>query len=271
MYNLGWGDPVVIRQALLCHVNPINIKDNAFSYSCIGHPEEKQLIQSTKTLSKFLFGKKYNHVILTSGATQAINALLSYYKDVKKITNIETHDYYFPLYPMICKQLGLKHNGNSPAKKTIKLIDSPNNPTGTILNNKDDKEAIWDAVYANDSYCRYRFNIYSDSVIGSFGKLFGLPGYRLGWICTNNDVMAEYLRNFLFINTCNVPMVSIQQINYVLKRYIEEQWSDDFHNLARTYIDNNKTEIEKRLLSPGGVLISQNPEKVFLNAGIYES
>jgi hypothetical protein len=113
MYNLGWGDPVVVREALFtCYNRTVNMNDSQFSYACMNHTSEIELNKLVKTLSKQLFNQKYEHIVLTCGATQAINASLAYYKEVKKMTNVKTLKTYFPLYPSIIKSQGLRHNGN---------------------------------------------------------------------------------------------------------------------------------------------------------------
>lgn len=245
-FSLSWGDSACVREVflkycnLIHHVNQTN-SGYRFGKNC------KNLEDKTRILSKELLGINHKYIVITNGAMQGLDASLSYYKSLD-FWDVLTRDFCFPYYPKIIAknklfQILLDDIG-SPTLKTIELNDSPSNPEARIGNVSDCPEkVIWDAVYNNPVY-KYIITppIYHNLAIGSFGKLFGLPGLRVGWVATNDKKIADYVRKHVEITTCGVSSASQLIIEKILEK---PSWLPMFFKEAKAAIDANKTEFLK--------------------------
>ncbi len=245
-YPLCWGDPVVVRQALFNFFTP-NVKIDTYNsgYEC--GKTTAQLERLTKILSERVLGVKHDFLVLTTGAMQALDVLFKAYK-IQGRNNVMTFDTYFLFYPKVAKMNDVEFNGlRKSADNVIFLADSPSNPEGLTREFCADQGCIWDAVYNNPIY---KSTITSPPIhevaVGSFGKLFGLSGLRVGWIATNNYELAKQVKDLVDYSTCGVPTPSQSILIQILYRYLYTgEIGKSFETLARQKIDNNKDEISK--------------------------
>jgi len=243
-FDLGWGDPACVREAFLSfnklnHVIEQNNGGYRFGAQC--HNLEKQI----QLLSCNLLGIQHKHIILVNGAMQGLDASLSFCKNKLQMTKCLTNEKHFPHYPGVIKKNGLFHaKFTSSGIRTVHLIDSPSNPDGKIYTGDSFADfIIWDAVYNNPIYKAIATPpIKHDIAIGSFGKLFGLPGLRIGWVATNSEEAAKYIRNHIEITTCGVSSPAQIMIEEILEH---PYWVSSFLNKAASYINSNKTEFLK--------------------------
>ena len=245
-YFLDWGDPACVREVFLrwCNLSHQVIQENGgyrFGEDC------KNLEDKVRNLSHELLGVRHKYIEITNGAMQGLDASLSYYKDLD-FYNVLTRDYHFPHYPKIIKKNNLfkiiNENIGYSRDKTVELNDSPSNPEAIIGDVSDCPEkVIWDAVYNNPIYKIFTLPPIKHNVaLGSFGKLFGLPGLRIGWIGTDDKSIYEYISNYVEITTCGVSAPSQIMIERILTN---PSWLPLFFKEAAGSIDINKTEFLK--------------------------
>lgn len=244
-FDLGWGDPVVVRQALFQFDIPI-IQSNSEAYGYTNNSQREEIYHNCKLLNRHFFSRDYKYVVITVGAMQALQGLCDYYKQCG-YTGLRADKTYFPYYPEAAKRNNLRFNSIYKSTRDIRIIDSPSNPKGMVTSSEEFIE-IWDAVYNNNIYKTIKSVPLRNAavVIGSFGKLFGLSGLRLGWVSTDNENIYKHLKHYVEVNTCSLPTPSVVMVNQIVKGYLTD-WGINYENLARSYIDRNREELCKVL------------------------
>lgn len=201
-----------------------------------------------------LYGVNYDpisEINITAGGTQAIYAAITaLVKEGDEVIVIEpAYDSYVP---------GILLNGGIPRFTQLKapnytidwndvkqlinpktrmiIINSPHNPTGSVLHAEDlktletltsntDIVIISDEVYEHliydglrhESVCRYPGLRERSFVVGSFGKTFHATGWKMGYVLAPEKLMVEFRKAHQFIVfTCNTP------VQYALAEFIED-------------------------------------------------
>jgi len=191
-----------------------------------------------------LYSAQYHpekEITITAGATQAIfTAISAFIKDGDEVIVFEpAYDSYIP---------AIKLNGGtalsvelcppeykidwSSVKKMINhntrmiIINSPHNPTGTILNAQDlvqlekitkntDIIILSDEVYEHiifdklehQSVCRFPNLAERSMVICSFGKTLHATGWKMGYCIAPENLMTEFRKVHQFlVFACNTPI-----------------------------------------------------------------
>ncbi|MDV7391685.1 aminotransferase class I/II-fold pyridoxal phosphate-dependent enzyme, partial [Arthrospira platensis SPKY1] len=108
----------------------------------------------------------------------------------------------------------------------IIIINSPHNPTGTLIGDEDmkildkitgntDIIVLSDEVYEHlvfdgkkhHSACLYPGLRNRSFVVGSFGKTFHATGWKMGFVLAPDNLMAEFRKLHQFVVfTCNTPI-----------------------------------------------------------------
>ncbi len=98
----------------------------------------------------------------------------------------------FPTYKAVAKYLNLKRSNNAK----IKIITSPNNPDGKIKYGDFGKDQfiILDMAYNKiyfDKEQTIRCNLKKSTIICSFSKTHSMPGFRLGFILAEPELINK--------------------------------------------------------------------------------
>ena len=250
-YDFGWGNPYCVREALKHYykrktAKPIDLDSMDYSPD----PGNKKLIEYTRQFIEKTTGIRYNHIIMTHGTTGAINIVLRVL--AREGRNLcYTHKYYFPYYPQIIEKNGYKHEKGLYRKhkeqlkysNTVGIVDSPSNPAGDLLLYSDvANNIIWDSVYHNHVYVNdipvkpdHRVNC------GSYSKVFGLTGARVGWIATNSEPdYEEFLAENLYEN-CTMSVLSQDLIIDIFNNMDLE----NFLRSAKYRVNNNREMFDR--------------------------
>ncbi len=183
----------------------------------------------------------FKEITVTAGATEALYAAISaFVREGDEVIVFEpAYDSYVP---------AVKLNGGIPKYATMKapdyhidweevqklvthktrmiIVNSPHNPTGSVLNANDMKAlekltkgsdiiVLSDEVYehlifdgkVHESMCRYPKLAERSLVIGSFGKTFHATGWKMGYCLAPEPLMAEFRKAHQFIVfACNTPI-----------------------------------------------------------------
>ena len=212
-----------------------------------------------------LYGSIYHpekEVNITAGATQAIHTVIaSIIQDEDEVIVFEpAYDAYVPLIKLhggIVKFVELKlpdyHIDWEEVKKLLNsrtrmiIINSPHNPTGSILKTEDLKELekltndseiiiLSDEVYEHlifdglkhESVCRYPGLAERAFVVGSFGKTFHATGWKTGFVLAPQNLMEEFRKVHQFVVfACNTP------IQYALAEFLTD--STNYEDLGKFY------------------------------------
>lgn len=242
---LGWGEPIVCREVLDQLYTPpldlINIKDMEYA------PDDGNLAL-IEEVHEYIFkttGRRYEHVIITSGTTQAINVVLRVFKRHNNIGSVGTHNHFFPYYPEIIRKNKLLHYDSLTLKGKghVNLIDMPSNPTGSMSQSGFDSNTIWDSVYYNPVFINSpRMAIKPHRVnVGSLSKVFGLTGLRIGYIATDSDVDAIRFSAENLHETCTISVPSQD----LAKDLLENIVYNTFFQMANRAINYNREALNK--------------------------
>ena len=178
---------------------------------------------------------------ITAGATQGIYAAIAcMVRDDDEVIIFEpAYDSYAPAVQLcggIVKYARMEppdYNINWPEvarmvthRTRMIIINSPHNPTGSILREKDllalqhltkktDIVVLSDEVYEHliydgephESVCKYPGLVERSFVIGSFGKTFHATGWKMGYVLAPENLMKEFRKSHQFIVfACNTPV-----------------------------------------------------------------
>lgn len=261
--DLTWGESVVVRQRF------VETFGSAVSYgyqylenmAYTKHEGEADVIELARQCIKRQTGQKYNHILITNGATGGVTIALRAYAN-KGLKYALTRDPpYFSLYPSMIESAGMEHliesnfisGGNL---HTVVLCDSPTNPTGNSYHfNQTLMPVIWDSVYHSNCYTPGNLPVpIHDVQVGSFSKLTGLNGLRLGWIATNDDFLYQRLKGLVTAEYAGLSRPSSELIVRLLKDK-QDRW-DEFESMSRYWLDLNRSEWSKLEKYFGGQPVS---------------
>ncbi len=240
--NLGQGFPdFECDPALLDAVNAAMRAGMNQYPPMAGLPVLRQTIEAKVAA---LYGANYNpdtEITVTAGATQGIlTTILALVHPGDEVIVLEPcYDSYQPNIELaggMCVRVPLNpHDYSVPwdrvaasvtAKTRLILINSPHNPTGSVLT-ADDLAALWrivdgtgvivlsDEVYehmvfdgkAHGSVSSHEGLRQRSVVVSSFGKTFHVTGWKVGAVCAPAALMAEFRKVHQFnVFTVNTPM-----------------------------------------------------------------
>lgn len=212
---------------------------------------------------------------ITAGATEGIYAVISAMvrEDDEVIIFEPAYDSYAPAVEL-CGGI-VKYARMDPPEYKIRweevsrmvthrtrliIINSPHNPTGSILKKKDllalqhltkktDIAILSDEVYEHliydgephESVCKYPGLAERSFVTGSFGKTFHATGWKMGYVLAPENLMKEFRKAHQFIVfTCNTPVQHAiadflgNENNYNKLHEFYQQKRDYFENAIST-------------------------------------
>ncbi len=226
-----------------------------------------------------------SEINVTAGATQGIFTIISAFteKDDEVIIFEPAYDCYEPaiilnggivknvkmLYPDY--DINWDEVKNQVSEKTkIIIINNPNNPSGKILKQKDIDELI--AIVKNTNIIILSDEVYESItfdekphltlaqypelrertfIVGSFGKLLHITGWKIGYVCAPSDLMTEFRKAHQFNVFCvNTPA------QFAISKYLQKV--DDFRPIStffqskRDYLKNALKETPLQLLNCEG-------------------
>jgi len=247
----GWGDTRGLR-ALMTQENPflLLLRPPIETFGYPPHAGNPELVSNAQAFIRALTGLDYQYLVITSGATQAINAAIHAMKETYT-EYLACRKLYFPFYPGIANKNGLILKNDDALeynKKAIRLIDSPANPTGAIHENEDGSiwnaiTNIWDSCYHSPTYnipnnCSYPKHL---AMVGSFAKISGINGIRIGWLATESKEVYDSAVRYVSYDTVGVSQADQWLANKMIK---EVNWST-YLDKSKRLIEDNKDEFMK--------------------------
>lgn len=258
-FNLGWGESVAVRKAFLKQrKNPIVFDTQTLE--SLGYPDyagNPALIELTRKIIKRNIGKDYKHILITNGATGGATIAIRSFRMYREIQWCVTDKPpYFRFYPNMIRAAGMNHlhrdkispdfTNNAPA---VFLIDSLSNPLGKFSQHDryqyPHSPVIWDAVYYGRVYTPgVHPQPDHDVLVGSYSKLTGLNGLRVGWIACNDDNGYKYMKTLVTAEYCGISVASTKIIMDTAGQFTDRQW-DAFEITAAHNLDCNREEFSK--------------------------
>lgn len=272
--DLCWGESVAVRKAFLMQTpgTPIQFRlEDLLKMDYTPFHGDPKLIQDTAWIIKRQTGMTYKHIFLTNGASGGCAIALRACAQSGSVgVGITNPPPYFSLYPSMMRAAGLYHATTQEefrkytGWRSVFLLDSPSNPKGNhepVPDWASKSLVVWDAVYHNWVYSSVvpeppRHDI----VVGSFSKLTGLNGIRMGWIATNDDHLASIVGPLISAEYCGLSRADAAIMGRLLGRMNQEpyiNWSR-FEGVARYELDGNREEWAKLEKYFDGTPVSPN-------------
>ncbi|NNF34882.1 MAG: aminotransferase class I/II-fold pyridoxal phosphate-dependent enzyme [Saprospiraceae bacterium] len=216
-----------------------------------GLPALRQVI-AQKVNQSYGCNMNEDNVVVTAGATQALFTMITAFvhEGDEVIVFEPAYDSYVPsillaggspvIYEMIAPDFNIDwdHVSSLISDRTrMIIINSPHNPTGTILSHKDllalqsiaidhDLLVLSDEVYEHlvydelqhESVLRYPDLIERSMSVFSFGKTFHSTGWKMGYIVGSEHLMQEFIK----VHQWNVFCVN-SFLQYALADYLKEE------------------------------------------------
>jgi aspartate/methionine/tyrosine aminotransferase len=220
-YNLG--DSGVHPMAIEELIDDPNVIDELLS-TRLYHPQANGVIELREHIADMYYGATPENVLVTSGAAQAnftsiwtllkpgteIVVMQPNYMQIWGIAhNFKLHVKTFNLREEFNWAVDLDElNSNVTNRTKLIAVCNPDNPTGHIMTPEEmdaviaaaDRVGAWllvDEVYAGaeletDEVTPSFWGRYERVLaIGSMSKAYGMPGLRIGWIVTTEDIIEE--------------------------------------------------------------------------------
>jgi aspartate/methionine/tyrosine aminotransferase len=245
-YDLGFGNSVCVRQAFLetYHGNMVVFThDGLAKFDYPDRHGDPELIEITKQVILRQTGAIKKHVFITNGATGAVVIALRAFQQRGAIfCNTRSAPWYLR-YPSMIKASGLRHQDQRHTmtyKDNVILLDIPSNPLGltSFFDRSLSVPVVLDAVYLNRVYMNVQPVVINDVMAGSYSKLLGLNGLRVGWIATNDDLLAERLKDLIVGEYCGISVASTEILKNIL---FDFDW-ETFEYTARGSLDYNREQ-----------------------------
>lgn len=245
-YDFAWGNPYFLLDILSAMYKPkselCKVSDMVYSPD----PGFKELVDLTKKVIKDTTGLEYKYVVITNGATHALNAILQVHsRGENAIKTVVTNKFGYPFYSDMIRHKGLKrvedllYDGSEPF---IRIVDSPSNPQGMQSRIGDVSRDIWDAVYHNGIYTNDLVTYPNHKYfVGSYSKLLGLTGARVGFIATNNPFSYKLVQDECLKEIATVSVPSQRLIIDILKSIDLQK----FISLGKDYLEYNRNQFRR--------------------------
>lgn len=299
-YDLGWGESVAVRREFLATVNrPLGVNFSNEDLTNLSYPDhfgEPALVELTRSIIQRQTGNDYKYILITNGATGGVTIALRGLKSFVGPSSSEQicitrKPPYFRLYPSMISAAGLKHaesdldSGNLGEARIhgIILIDSLSNPTCQFSSwqKKIDgyDPVIWDAVYYGNVYAPGKHpQPEHDVMIGSYSKLTGLNGLRIGWIASNDKRIYENMKVLVEAEYCGISAASTRIVMETAGKFDDRDWRF-FETMASASLDVNRewwSKLEKffggQAVNPYGMFyyapMDKSCKKLFEKSGI---
>jgi methionine aminotransferase len=261
--NLSQGFPNFDVSPKLIELVNENMKRGFNQYAPMPGIIKLREIISEKT--EKLYNRKYNpetEITITAGATQALyTAITALINEGDEVIVFEpVYDSYLPAIELSGgKPIFLELKGKDykidwnevqkvvTAKTRMLIINSPHNPTGSVLDENDIKQlekivtgtnitVLSDEVYEHIIFDGKKHLSVSTSeklakcsiIVSSFGKTFHTTGWKIGYCVAPKELMKEFRKVHQFVvYAVNTPL------QYAISEYLEDE--SNYLNISAMY------------------------------------
>lgn len=241
--DLGWGNPYFLLDILDRHILLKTAYHDIGNMNYAPDQGDEKLVNLTKNIIPVVTGLDYKYITITAGATQALNSIMRYEKSLGK-NNVLMRKYGYPFYGDMVKNSCLNrldlNKDIYEMDNSFVILDSPSNPLGE-QSNFIHTTVYWDAVYQSSIYNADLTQIpLHQAFVGSYSKLLGLSGARIGWIATNDLLLHQALSDVCLKDVATVSIPSQKLLINVLEQINLEY----FLQTGRKTLDSNREIVE---------------------------
>lgn len=239
--NLSVGEPIFLQEVLnTVFTIPLNFESKDFTYPNYGGQLE--------LIDELLLKHPGKHIVVTNGGKHGLLAAMYALKKVSGKTELFHPAPYWPSYPTLASlvELDFTSRQDKKSENQITVTTSPNNPDGSTSTVTCD---IWDAAYAHQMYGHYDAPL-AKIEVHSASKVLGLSGFRVGWLVTDDEDLANHARHYCEITTSGVSSASQHFVAKILKEFrINEETRSKFYHIARNKLLHNGMLFNEKLSS----------------------
>lgn len=197
---------------------------------------DQGLIDLIRTQIGRIMHEKPMYVVVTHGAKQAMAAAYAGYKvrnesarktlgdfHWKPLKAVQHRTPYWPSHKTLAEAAGFEFIPEVTRNGEWDLVvnTTPNNPDGSVVSESSLLDAamgdslchIWDAAYAHPVYGFKRDDIpLHRTSVWSAAKLYGMSGDRIGWLVTNDELVAQGAAAHVEATTSGVSIYSQKRL-----------------------------------------------------------
>lgn len=278
--DLAYGNPSFIQE-ISGEYRSVPFKHSMMPYK-LGKstlPELEHAILSVHKKYKNAKITKKSHIIVTTGAVQALSAAMYYYNHKKFRSYLYMPTPYWGRFLDLARATSFRIRTGEMENSFVKLITSPNNPDGADTSHL--KADIRDACY-NWPHYTDKVKAFSDEiVIFSLSKATGHSSTRIGWAVVNSDEAAAAIQEYVELFTSGVSVEAQTHAAMVLSE-LGSKDGDKIINTAKKELKKRNKELKRivaeyglpiKILSKQGMFwyISCRPQVIFdLNIKCFE-
>lgn len=174
------------------------------------------------------------HIVITVGASQAVQACLYAQKKIKGGNKVFCPKPYWARFNDFFEMTGVQTTDIESADFIFRT--SPNNPDGE---HNQLFCHIRDACYNWPQYGVNPIKFDEEMVIFSLAKMSGHASTRIGWIITENEELAKMAQNYVNMATLGVSLES----QIVASQIIEEVLNSDVIEKSQNFLTKRRLEL----------------------------
>lgn len=265
-FNLAIGEPVLLQNHLfgMRDVLTPHLIGEDFQYPTLGgHPE---LVRELQLMNP------HKRVVITNGAKQALDAAISFYGNERDFPIVHTEGPCWPSFRTLAHRNNVSFSNESQFEirnhyyesEIVSILTAPGNPVGGNWEFfEGDRVKIWDAAYASPTYGWHGDAPFSwECKVESAAKLYGLSGFRVGWLITDNEALAEHVENFVELTTSGVSNPAQLAVAEMVRRHRARQLDGTF--------EQAHAGIEKNFGTLRGVLKHYTDTHAYSGTGMFD-
>jgi aspartate/methionine/tyrosine aminotransferase len=272
-------------------IQRFSISNNKLKECRLNYALEKELNELKKRLA-IKFNSSPDNVLITNGASEALYIIITLM--CKDRCNIIIQKPFFYNYQRIIENTNTEYRSwnvlyKNPSdeikqlreiinpKTRLVLISNPNNPCGRLYSNKqlsristicEEQQAILAVDEVGLPALSEGFLVNSISSIspsksisiGSFSKLFGVPGIRVGWLIADTETISqcEKYKDVLSISNSELSLIIANQMLENIGNYLPAAISAVYRNIdivAKWISENDKFHWEKPKFSLSALIM----------------
>jgi aspartate/methionine/tyrosine aminotransferase len=250
-FDLAWGHSGAVRKAFLDTYNGVPLVLSAEDLHKFDYPEhegDKGVVSLTHQIIRRQLGLSYKHLLIVNGATGGVTITLRAFNKMGFEKCMTRMPPIYVRYPGMIDSAGMRHvlpeSTFFEDGKHVFLLDLPSNPKGFTDNPFPALRGptILDGVYYNNVYTNgYIKPVAHDVLIGSYSKLLGLNGIRIGWIAMNDDLLYGRIKELVTSEYCGLSMTDSLTLKHIMKAF---KW-ETFEARARENLNYNREQWSK--------------------------
>lgn len=245
MIDMAWGSPTFLSE--YWKKNPIKI-DHIEKTNDYQMGSRDLLKENIKKLHLKIGNARVvdRHIVVASGGTQILLALLSVLKNKLNVKYAWAEPPHFSRFPILTEISKLNWKND---KSSIRIVSIPNNPDNQIktLNNINKSKLIVDLCYNWPQYINDSDKIEYDLpiMVFSLSKATGHASTRIGWAIVKDENLAKELEYHIEVSTGGLSIDSQVKAEQIISHQLNVSYEDSVFNYGKKELKKRWKQIKK--------------------------